>query len=101
MAIHSRVRLVKMTVAALVALALSGPLTCFVPEKLEGGNRPARADRQQITDSITSSQSTLLLEQRADIAMARKSYADAADYYYRALKQSLLSTRDQASIWNK
>ena len=38
------------------------------------------------------------LEQRADIFMARKSYADAADYYYRALKQ--VSFKDPA-LWNK
>jgi len=30
--------------------------------------------------------------------MARKSYADAADYYYRALKQA--SFKD-AALWNK
>ena len=37
-------------------------------------------------------------EQRADIFMARKSYADAADYYYRAQKQA--SFKD-AALWNK
>jgi tetratricopeptide (TPR) repeat protein len=37
-------------------------------------------------------------EARADIFMARKSYADAADYYYRALKQS--SFNDPV-LWNK
>jgi tetratricopeptide (TPR) repeat protein len=40
----------------------------------------------------------ITLEQRADIFMARKSYADAADYYYRALKQ--VSFKDPA-LWNK
>lgn len=40
----------------------------------------------------------ITLEQRADIFMARKSYADAADYYYRALKQ--VSFKDRA-LWNK
>src|SRR5580693_8298855 len=40
----------------------------------------------------------ITLEQRADIFMARKSYADAADYYYRALKQG--SFKDPA-LWNK
>src|ERR1035438_2227230 len=40
----------------------------------------------------------ITLEQRADIFMARKSYADAADYYYRALKQA--SFKDPA-VWNK
>ncbi len=37
-------------------------------------------------------------EQRADVYMARKNYADAADYYYRALKKS--SFKD-AGLWNK
>ncbi len=40
----------------------------------------------------------LTLEQRADIFMARKNYADAADYYYRALRQSSLKS---AVLWNK
>jgi tetratricopeptide (TPR) repeat protein len=38
------------------------------------------------------------LEQRADIFMARKNYADAADYYLRALKQSSFKN---AVVWNK
>lgn len=33
--------------------------------------------------------------------MARKAYADAVDYYYRALKQIGPSTRESAVIWNK
>lgn len=37
-------------------------------------------------------------EERADIFMARKSYADAVDYYYRALKQAGLS---EPRLWNK
>jgi tetratricopeptide (TPR) repeat protein len=37
-------------------------------------------------------------EERADIFMARKSYADAADYYYRALKQVSFKN---AGLWNK
>ncbi len=40
----------------------------------------------------------LSLEQRADIFMARKNYADAADYYYRALRQSSMKS---AVLWNK
>jgi tetratricopeptide (TPR) repeat protein len=37
-------------------------------------------------------------EQRADIFMARKDYADAADYYYRALKQAAFKN---PVVWNK
>ena len=40
----------------------------------------------------------LTLEERADIFMAKKNYGDAADYYYRALKQS--SFKDPV-VWNK
>jgi len=40
----------------------------------------------------------LTLEQRADVFMARKNFADAVDYYYRALKQSNFN---DAGLWNK
>ena len=43
-------------------------------------------------------QREITLEERADIFMARKNYADAADYYYRALKHG--SFQDPA-LWNK
>lgn len=39
----------------------------------------------------------LSLEDRADIFMARKSYADAVDYYSRALRQS----KQDPVLWNK
>lgn len=41
---------------------------------------------------------TLTLEERADILMARKSYDDAADYYYRALRESSFKN---PALWNK
>jgi tetratricopeptide (TPR) repeat protein len=40
----------------------------------------------------------LTFEERADIFMARKSYEDAVDYYFRALKQTHMSN---AVVWNK
>ena len=40
----------------------------------------------------------LTLEERADIFMARKSYEDAVDYYYRALKQVNFKN---SLLWNK
>lgn len=40
----------------------------------------------------------LSLEERGDIFMARKAYADAGDYYHRALRQGGLSN---AALWNK
>jgi tetratricopeptide (TPR) repeat protein len=41
---------------------------------------------------------TLTLEERADIFMARKSYADALEYYQRAMREE---GRSPAVIWNK
>lgn len=46
----------------------------------------------------TSLKPQLSLQERADIYMARKSYADAVDYYLRALKQS---GSNSPIIWNK
>ena len=51
------------------------------------------APQQQSTE-----QPNFSLEKRADIYMARKAYADAADYYQRALKQDGFSN---ARLWNK
>ena len=77
----------------MVAAAFWGaaPATWQVPvrNKLPGGRIPAGPRRP--TKAIT-------LEQRADIFMARKNYADAADYYYRALKQSSFKN---PAVWNK
>lgn len=42
--------------------------------------------------------SQITLEQRADIFLARKAYADAVDYYHRALKQG---NYENALLWNK
>ena len=42
--------------------------------------------------------SPLTSEERGDIFMARKSYEDAVDYYYRALKQTHMAN---AVVWNK
>lgn len=66
---------------------------------MAAGNSP-----DQATPTARSSPSgvapprELTLEQRADIFMARKNYAEAADYYYRALKQS---TFKDPMLWNK
>ena len=43
----------------------------------------------------------LTLEDRADIFMARKSYADALDYYGRALRQNTSDKAASAKVWNK
>jgi tetratricopeptide (TPR) repeat protein len=56
---------------------------------------------QQATSGViqqASGQQQLSLEERADIFMARKAYADAADYYTRALRQS---NQSDPALWNK
>lgn len=45
--------------------------------------------------------SLLSSEQRADIFMARKEYADAVDYYLRALRESGTANPSAAPLWNK
>lgn len=40
----------------------------------------------------------LTLEERGDIALARKSFRDAVDYYLRAIRES---RQNQAGLWNK
>jgi tetratricopeptide (TPR) repeat protein len=57
---------------------------------------PASAPDQARQDS--GKRPSLTLEDRADIFMARKSYADAADYYTRCLKQPNCAS---APVWNK
>ena len=62
---------------------------------------PAIAEGRQASPSPQESppqHRELTLEERADIFMARKNYADAADYYYRALKQ--VSFKNPV-LWNK
>ena len=62
---------------------------------------PAHAEypsQANLADQGKPSRPALSLEERADIFMARKSYADAIDYYHRALKQQGYSS---AFLWNK
>jgi tetratricopeptide (TPR) repeat protein len=75
-----------------------GLLVVFI---LVPGSTPGQDEPQ--TPSATPQQQPseppkFTLEERADIFMARKAYADAADYYQRALKQIGFS---DAHLWNK
>jgi tetratricopeptide (TPR) repeat protein len=71
---------------------------------LRGWAHGLQADTQSATSSQDQTQKspsnpvTMTDEERADLYMARKSYDDAADYYYRALKKTGFSN---AAIWNK
>ncbi len=75
---------------------------CLTVGAAFGGGPPAYAagfgaDQVAVAPG-TAQPRALTVEERADIFMARKRYSDAADYYYRALKQS--SFKDPA-VWNK
>ncbi len=74
-------------------------------ETIQGfaGTNGARAAEPQLLPSAASSGPStkppqLNLEERADIYMARKAYADAVEYYTRALKQT---GGADAPLWNK
>jgi tetratricopeptide (TPR) repeat protein len=78
----------------LVAVALGGA----APVVAAGSSPEQAAPTAGAPPASVPQQRELTLEQRADIFMARKNYADAADYYYRALKQS---TFKDPLLWNK
>jgi tetratricopeptide (TPR) repeat protein len=59
---------------------------------------PSAAPAPGRTPGTPARSDTISLEERADIMMARKSYGDAADLYYRALKESKFAN---AVMWNK
>jgi tetratricopeptide (TPR) repeat protein len=83
-------------------------LTCLAYVLTSGGwswvgALPPLQHAEQVTSAATSQASAqqpqqLSLEERADIFMARKAYADAADYYSRALRQS---NQSDPILWNK
>ncbi|MGA2984757.1 MAG: tetratricopeptide repeat protein [Terriglobia bacterium] len=79
-----------MMVAAAFWRATPAMVAGISPEQAgpAAGSLPAR----------TTQPKEITLEQRADVFMARKNYAEAADYYYQALKQS--SLKDPV-LWNK
>ena len=62
-----------------------------------GQSAPPPATTGQSHESPTKPR-PLTFEERADVYMARKSYEDAVDYYYRALKQANFAN---AVVWNK
>jgi tetratricopeptide (TPR) repeat protein len=60
--------------------------------------RPAPSATAGQTNETPVKPHPLSYEDRADIYMARKSYEDAVDYYYRALKEAHMAN---AVVWNK
>jgi tetratricopeptide (TPR) repeat protein len=61
------------------------------------GQEPAQVS-SRAPQAAAATPAAISLEERADIFMARKAYADAVDYYRRALKQVGFAS---AVIWNK
>lgn len=79
-----------MTVATGFGGATPARVAGFSPEQTSpaAGPPPAR----------TTQPPQLTLEQRADVFVARKNYAEAADYYYQALQHSAFK---DPLVWNK
>lgn len=74
-------------------LASLGSVGARVAPRPQGLTPPSAVPEQQARTELSA-------EQRADIFMARKSYADAIDYYTRALRVN--TTHEAAAvIWNK
>lgn len=82
-----------------VGLALALLAISFSPGNLSGRDHPTAPS--QIQNPANPARTDLSPEERADIFMARKAYADAVDYYYRAIRQPGISARDAATVWNK
>jgi len=77
-----------------VVIAIGGA----APSVVSGFNQEQAAPAAGAPPTPAPQIKAIPLEQRADIFMARKNYADAADYYYRALKQSSFKS---SVLWNK
>jgi len=90
-------RLVVIGFSGVMALVYGGSRGATGAPPPQGASATAPSAPAQAQETPTKSDA-LSLEDRADIFMARKAYADAADYYYRALKQSKLA---DAALWNK
>jgi tetratricopeptide (TPR) repeat protein len=89
------------TKARLILTCLACALTCGGWRSLDTLSPGQRGD--QVASGVAPQASAqqpkqLSLEERADIFMARKAYADAADYYTRALQQS---KQADPTLWNK
>jgi tetratricopeptide (TPR) repeat protein len=79
-------------VAGTIALNLSA---------LQSQDKPVSSSPKQNDSQVSPTNTTISLEDRADIFMARKSYDEAVDYYQRALKQPGFTTQQKGTVWNK
>lgn len=101
MTIQKRTRLAVLVAVPLFALWSAVMMASFDPPALEALDNPSPQPKSQIENPAPLQKPALSVEERADIFMARKSYADAVDYYYRALQQPGLSPPGAATLWNK
>jgi tetratricopeptide (TPR) repeat protein len=81
--------------AGIISLGLCTLKAQDTPEK------PISTTPVQTETQVSPPKTSLSLEDRADIFMARKSFDDAIDYYQRALNQPGLSPEAKGTIWNK
>ncbi len=82
-----------------VALSFSLQIEGQEPkETLTQPDLSSSSPTQETTSSASEPKREVSLEDRADIFMARKSYADAVDYYQRAMREGRGS---DPSLWNK
>jgi len=89
------------TVILGLVVALSFSLQIEGQEPQETLTQPdlsSSSPSQEATSSASEPKREVSLEDRADIFMARKSYADAVDYYQRAMREGRGS---DPSLWNK
>ncbi|HUU14856.1 MAG TPA: tetratricopeptide repeat protein [Terriglobia bacterium] len=87
------------TLGLIVALGLSFQAAGQEPkETLTQPDLSSSSLSQETKSSASEPKREVSLEDRADIFMARKSYADAVDYYQRAMREGRGS---DPSLWNK
>jgi len=84
-------------IALFLFLNLCLPIGHVLLSAQEGQPAPPPATAGQ-TYETPANPRPLSFEERADIYMARKSYEDAVDYYYRAQKEAHFAN---AMVWNK
>jgi tetratricopeptide (TPR) repeat protein len=90
-------RAMKGFIAPMVFLSLCLPSARTLPGAQQGQSALSSATAGPAQETPAKLH-PLSFEERADIYMARKSYEDAVDYYYRALKQTHFA---DALVWNK
>ncbi len=79
-------------------LAITNSVPSFAQDLINPQDQSTSQTSTADQGTENQAQHALTLEERADIFMARKSYEDAVDYYYRALKQVNFKN---AVLWNK